>query len=97
MLWTNIAEGGETPPANKNKVTFLVDTGASDTCIDDHLIPGDRDILTNDEKLKVPRRIVSAGENELRADAQGILRGHITDVKGKGKVRNTTASGARSH
>ena len=83
MLWTTIAEGGEKPTPNKNKVTFLVDTGASDTCIDDHLIPGVRDILTNYEKLKVPRRNVGAGGNELRADAQGILWDHITDVEGK--------------
>ena len=54
VLWTTIAEGGETPVPNKNKVTFLVDTGASDTCIDDRLIPGVRDTLTNYERLKVP-------------------------------------------
>ena len=82
VLWTTIDEGGETPAPNKNKVTFRVDTGASDTCIDDCLIPGVWDIPTNYEKLKVPRRIVGAGGNELRADAQGILWGHITDVEG---------------
>lgn len=31
---------GEIHFPNKSKITFLVDTGGSDTCIDDHLILG---------------------------------------------------------
>lgn len=44
------------------------------------LIPEVRDILINCERLKVPRKTVDAGGNELRADAEEILWGHITDV-----------------
>lgn len=52
-------------------------------CIDDHIIPGVWGILMNYEKLKVLQRITGAGGNDLRADAQGILWGHITDVEVK--------------
>ena len=65
----------ETPAPDKNKVTFLVDIGASDTCVNDHLIPGVRDILKNYERLNIQysSKVVGAGENKLRANPQRIL------------------------
>ena len=44
------------------------------------MIPGVREFLKNYKKLKVPRKLLSAEGNELRANAQGIVWGHVTDA-----------------
>lgn len=55
----------ETPALNKNRVTFLVNTRVSDTCVDDSLLTGVRGILTNYERLKISQKIVGAGRDSV--------------------------------
>lgn len=61
--------------------SFLEDFGASG--IDDHLIPGIRDILTYKGSRYLEKSSANR-KNKLRVNAQVIIIwGHITDVAGK--------------
>ena len=58
---------------NVDRITMIVDSGASDHFVDEELILRLRDSMTDYKKLKGPKIIVTAGNKEVLAAATGII------------------------
>ena len=62
---------------------MLVDGGASDHFVDDELVPGLRQCMTEYEKLDQPKPIETAGNKKVFTTATGTIRGHIINHSGQ--------------
>ena len=71
------------PTAVDDSVSVLVDTGASDHCFDDLIIPGLQHRLLNYDFLTTPRKILTAGRASLDSMAEGILQDFVADNHGE--------------
>ncbi|CAN0546634.1 unnamed protein product [Ectocarpus sp. 12 AP-2014] len=63
--------------------TLLVDTGASETMLDDHLIPGLKKIMREYKQLVKPKAITVAGDYELKGTATGLIFCTVKDNRGE--------------
>lgn len=74
-------EGFRNAPTHKGKevkvnaegVTLLVDTGATETMLDDRLIPHLKEIMWEYKELTNPKAITVAGDHQLKGTATGLL------------------------
>ena len=64
---------------NVDRITMIVDSGASDHLADDELIPRLRDNVKDYKKLKEQKIIVTPGNKEVFATATGTIWGCIID------------------
>ena len=58
---------------NVDRITMIVDSGASDHLADDELIPRLRDNVKDYKKLKEQKIIVTPGNKEVFATATGTI------------------------
>ena len=68
---------------NVDRITMIVDGGASNHLVDDELIPRRRNSMQDYKKLKEPQIIVTAGDKEVFATTTGTIWGYIIDQAGK--------------
>ena len=68
---------------NVDRITMIVDSGASDHLVDDELIPRLQNIMKDYKKLQEPKIIVTAGNTEVLATATSTIWGHIIDQTGQ--------------
>ena len=68
---------GATQP-DVDRISMIVDSGASDHWVDDELVPNLWDSMNDYKKLKEPKIIVTAGNK-----ATGTLWGHMIDQTGQ--------------
>ena len=77
------ANDGRSFLPNVDRITMIVDSGASHHLVDDELIPRLRDSMEDYKKLKEPKIIVTAGSKEVLATATGTIWGYIIDQAGQ--------------
>ena len=75
--------GGQGFHPDVDRITMIVNSGASDHLVDDELIPRLRDCMEDYKKLKEPKSIITAGSKEAFATPTGTIWGHIIDQAGQ--------------
>ena len=66
-----------------NSITILVDSGASDPCLDIDLHPELRESMLDYEILKEPHQIITAGEHVIEGIAKGTIIGTFNGQHGE--------------
>ena len=85
---------------DSNKITMLVDTGASDHYIDDKLAPGIKDMMSDYRPVIGTREITGIGQHTLYGTHTGTVNCQIVDSSGKkqfGKFPITLVPGLGKH
>ena len=81
MAKFEISPTGESGP-DTNRMTMLIDSGASEHYFDDELHPGRKDNVLSYKGLERPYKIVIAGRHVLLGTATGTESGVIADENG---------------
>lgn len=74
---------GKELKANAAGATLLVDTGATETMLDDRLIPRLKEIMREYKQLVKPKAITVAGDHELKGTATGVVHCTVKDSRGE--------------
>lgn len=74
---------GKTIQPNRNEVTMLVDSGATEHLLDDGLIPELKDRMRNPTLMSVPKTAFTTDNRKLLGTMTSIIQGNIKQQTGK--------------
>ena len=79
---------GKKAEANSSEATLPVDTVATETMLDDRLIPGLTAIMQEYKRLAKPKTIKVCGDHELKGTATGVIQCTVKDSNGERQAVN---------
>ena len=81
FMYANL-HSGKKAEANSSEATLFVDTGATETMLDDRLIPGLTAIMQEYKRFARPKTIKVGGDHELKGTATGVIQYTVKDSHG---------------